>query len=47
MFSMIHKTFKKAQAFCEENVLRYLVGVFWCAESKTNVGRLKNGVLAI
>ena len=26
--------FKKVQAFCEEKVLRYLLGVFWYAESK-------------
>ena len=25
---------KKVQAFCEEKVLRYLLGVFWYAESK-------------
>ena len=23
------RLFKKVQAFCEENVLRYLLGVFW------------------
>ena len=28
------RLFKKVQAFCEENVLRYLLGVFWYAESK-------------
>ena len=26
--------FKKVQAFCEEKVLRYLIEVFWYAESK-------------
>ena len=28
------RLFKKIQAFCEEKVLRYKVGVFWYAESK-------------
>ena len=28
------RLFKKVQAFCEEKVLRYLLGVFWYAESK-------------
>ena len=28
------RLFKKVQAFCEENVLRCLIGVFWYAESK-------------
>ena len=28
------RLFKKAQAFCEEKVLRCLLGVFWYAESK-------------
>ena len=27
------RLFKKVQAFCEENVLRCLLGVFWYAES--------------
>ena len=27
------RLFKKVQAFCEEKVLRYLLGVFWYAES--------------
>ena len=28
------RLFKKVQAFCEEKVLRYLLEVFWYAESK-------------
>ena len=28
------RLFKKVQAFCEEKVLRCLLGVFWFAESK-------------
>ena len=28
------RLFKKVQAFCEEKVLRYQLGVFWYAESK-------------
>ena len=28
------RLFKKVQAFCEEKVLRCLLGVFWYAESK-------------
>ena len=28
------RLFKKVQAFCEEKVLRYLLGVFWYAKSK-------------
>ena len=28
------RLFKKVQAFCEEKVLRYLLGVFWYAGSK-------------
>ena len=28
------RSFKKVQAFCEEKVLRYLLRVFWYAESK-------------
>ena len=28
------RLFKTVQAFCEEKVLRYLLGVFWYAESK-------------
>ena len=28
------RLFKKVQAFCEEKVLRYLVGVFWYADFK-------------
>ena len=28
------RLFKKVQAFCEEKVLRYVLGVFWYAESK-------------
>ena len=28
------RLFKKVQAFCEEKVLRYLLGIFWYAESK-------------
>ena len=40
--------FKKVQAFCEEKVLRCLLGVFWYAENpKTNVGKLKNGAFTI
>ena len=39
--------FKKVQAFCEEKVLRYLLGVFLYAKSKNHVGKLKNGVYTI
>ena len=28
------RLFKKVQAFCEEKVLRYLLGVFWYDEAK-------------
>ena len=28
------RLFKKVQAFCEEKVLRYLLEIFWYAESK-------------
>ena len=38
------RLFKKVHAFCEEKVLRYLLGVFWYAESKNQCGKLKNGV---
>ena len=33
------RLFKNVRAFCEEKVLRYLLGVFWYAEY--NVGKLK------
>ena len=38
---------KKVQAFCEEKVLRYLLEVFGMLNPKTNVGKLKNGVVTI
>ena len=28
------RLFKEVQTFCEEKVLRFLLGVFWYAESK-------------
>ena len=33
------RLFKKVQAFCEEKVLRCLLGVFWYAESKNQCWR--------
>ena len=41
------RLFKKVQAFCEEKVLRYLLGLFGMLNPKTNVGKLKNGVFTI
>ena len=41
------RLFKKVQAFCEEKVLRYPLGVFGMLNHQTNVGKLKNGVFTI
>ena len=35
------RLFKKVQVFCEEKVLRYLLGVFWYAETKKQCCWLK------
>ena len=41
------RLFKKVQAFCEEKVLRYLLGVFWYAESKNQCWQAENCVFTI
>ena len=41
------RLFKKVQAFFEEKVLRYLLGVFWHAESKNQCWQAENNVFTI
>ena len=39
--------FKKVQVFCDEKVLRYLLGVVLYAESKNQCVEAENGVFTI